>query len=398
MSNLNAAVYEAIEGENRGRKFGKGIYGGLEVIIMQGVGYANATNLCTKFNRRYFNWSSGKSTKERMAYFANIESESGSNLPIIIEVEGGNVLTRGTYLHPHLMLDLANWIGHDVYRKMSVIIINDSKREAQARVESLERALAEKNNILVEKEDKIATLLAALNAMRHEQRELITIVKDQSGEITDTRIIAERTKIQMDEVLEVNHTMSETVDELREQNVQIITKLDIAVETRVPPAAKPSSKESLALFALRTPVGIYSHYISCGQPNTIKGCIAKFGAPVFQIMSQPNSKNLFQRLKEAPGVMLYDGSKVHPSGTIDAFIQVIKDINDEKYVVNIPIPDPYRDVTVLELKAVCKQRKIKGYAKCNRADLIKLVKDNGGLPQPVPVQPVPAPVQPVPIA
>jgi hypothetical protein len=116
--------------------------------------------------------------------------------------------------------------------------------------------------------------------------------------------------------------------------------------------------------------------------------MTKFGAPVFQIASWSNDKNLFQKLKEVPGVMQYDGSKVCPFGTIEIFIQAIKDINDEKYVVNIPVPDPYRDVTVLELKAICQTKKIKGYTKCNRADLIKLVKNNGGLPQPAPVQPV----------
>jgi hypothetical protein len=100
---------------------------------------------------------------------------------------------------------------------------------------------------------------------------------------------------------------------------------------------------------------------------------------VFQIKQQPNSKNLFQRVKEIPGVIVYDGSNIYPVDGIESFTKLLTDVNDEKYVVTVPKADPYKALTVIELKTICTGKKIKGHSKCKRAELIKLIEDNGGL-------------------
>lgn len=386
--NLAEIIYEPLVSTCKTHTFGYGMYGNLKVII-RNDGYVNATKLCTAGGREYSNWSRLDKSKEYIAYLEEslwvpdlgpiklTECMSFGNTNKI------NAIVSGTYVHPDMITAIAQWVSSKFAHMVSKIVNNYMVTQYKEEIKKLEQDAIINKHMLAEKDCNITKLMAKIDAMQQQQND----------DAIDNKIETQRTRHQLDEVLSNNaelllnnaellgHTeeIRNQADTLLHQNHTIMNKLEIAVETRVPPAAKVSTNETLAVFALNPPVDKYTHYISCGQVSTIKSCTSRFGQPVFQIASQPNSKNLFQRIKETPGVVLYRGSNILPISDIATFIQAIKDINDEKYVVDVPKVDPYKTLTVAELKSVCQGRKYKGYTKLNRAGLIQLITDNGGL-------------------
>lgn len=389
-ADLTELIFEPLVSTCKTHTFGYGMFGDFKIIIRDD-NYVNAAKLCQDGGKLYKSWIRLDSAQSHISFLNKMLTGTDLCQPLtdVILLGGSNPIDKivsGTYVHSDLITTIAQWISPKFAYMVSRIVKNYISIQHKTEMAKLERELALRDarlllneGIIVAKDDKIDKLMAQINDMREEQRALINMAKNQSDDITDSRIEIQRSSNKLDEVLEKNDMLIEKNDVLIEKNDLICAKLGIAVETRVPPATNHATHETLAVFAHRVPVGILTHYISCGQPATIKRCTAKYGEPVFQIKQQPNSKNLFQRIKEIPGIVVYDGSNIYPVNGIDSFTQALTDVNDEKYVVEIPKIDPYKALTVIELKTICTGKKIKGYSKCKRAELIKLIEDAGGL-------------------
>jgi hypothetical protein len=399
--NLADLIYESLVSTCKKYTFGYGKYGDFKIII-RNDGYINATKLCALGKKEYKKWSRLDVAKKHIAFLEKAYGgKQGPNLaPVQItecisltSTNPNDAIISGTYVHHRLTSIIAGWVSVEFAQmaadivdnymisqyKKQIVHLEQEKAVAEQKSIVLEKEVATRDTIIVEKDDKISALMAKMDAMRNEQKEMFSGVSGQLDEVIGyNRELLNNT----DDLNYKVDGLTHTNNILKDQTDQILTTLGSAVETRVPPAVSLNAKEALALFKLKQPIAEYTHYISCGQPNTIKGCIARYGEPIFQITSQPNSKNLFQRIKETRGVITYNGSKICPAKDLDTFIQAIKDINDEKYVVEIPKPDPYKTITIVGLKDACRAKGLKGWCRLSRADLITLVKDNGGLPQP----------------
>ncbi|AZL89611.1 KilA-N domain-containing protein [Megavirus baoshan] len=95
--------------ENINDKYSYGKLGDFNVIIMKKNGYVNATNLCKNIKKEFYHWKENKNSKElinELKKFFNEENE------YMITITGGkNTKIRGTYVHPILLTNIANWIS-----------------------------------------------------------------------------------------------------------------------------------------------------------------------------------------------------------------------------------------------------------------------------------------------
>lgn len=90
-------------------KFARSKVGNCEVIIMKKNGYVNATKLCKEFGKKFANWYIIMTTKELIKVL-----EEDSNKKVMIQITTGSryeTHLRGTYVHPLLVTNIANWIS-----------------------------------------------------------------------------------------------------------------------------------------------------------------------------------------------------------------------------------------------------------------------------------------------
>ena len=76
---------------------------GIEFKIINGKVYANATDMCSTFGKKFSHWMENKSTKEMIA-----EISSGIGIPIgeLVVIEVG----KGSWIHEELVIELSNWL------------------------------------------------------------------------------------------------------------------------------------------------------------------------------------------------------------------------------------------------------------------------------------------------
>lgn len=372
-ANLADLIYEPLKSTCKTHTFGYGMYGDFKVII-RNDGYINATKLCTAGGKDYYDWSRLKGSKAYIEYLSRDLLGTGKVGAPVDEIPsvGSNPndkIVSGTYVHPELITTIAQWISVEFATRVSRIVNNYLVKQHKDQIKKLEYEAAIKDGTIAKQADKIDELMAKLDEQHKEHMIEISRSRIELGEVLANNA----------ELLENTEDLKKRADKLLDHADKVSTKLGIATEQRVPPAAKKSTNETLAVFALAAPVGSFTHYISCGQEATIKLGIKRFGQPIFQISSQPNSKNLYQRIKETPGVITHSANYVFPLAGIEPFLQIIKDINDDKYVVDLPKKDLYKGLSREDLKNVCRVRKIKGFSTLTRTDLIALIETNGGL-------------------
>jgi hypothetical protein len=85
---------------------------------MKENGYINATKLCKKANKEFKNWYKAGYAKK---IINNLKLKLNTSNPVIMQnkILGVNEI-RGTYVHPLLISNIANWISPDFALEMSI--------------------------------------------------------------------------------------------------------------------------------------------------------------------------------------------------------------------------------------------------------------------------------------
>ncbi|GBM48427.1 Putative KilA-N domain-containing protein 006L [Araneus ventricosus] len=114
--------YEQIEDQ-----YWFGLFGDFRLIIDRSTGCFNATKLCREGGKKISNWLQNKESKKLIDYYGK-KSDPFHSSCHMIEVKKGNKnenfnkVISGTYLPKELILSLALWISHDFYDKVYKII------------------------------------------------------------------------------------------------------------------------------------------------------------------------------------------------------------------------------------------------------------------------------------
>lgn len=125
-------------------------------------GYVCANKLCVASNKPYSNWKRLKETK----LLLNKLQEKYPQIELIHTVHGGNSKLQGTYIHPDLAINLAQWCSPSFSLQVSKwireLIITDEVKLAQEKtdeqinehfqkqIEELNKQLQQKNQLLDE--------------------------------------------------------------------------------------------------------------------------------------------------------------------------------------------------------------------------------------------------------
>ncbi|HSA76143.1 MAG TPA: KilA-N domain-containing protein [Nitrosarchaeum sp.] len=87
------------------KKYVKGKYKDLDVVIMKKNGYINISQLCKIKKKAFKHWMENNRSKELLNEF----SETHNKKSIIKIIGGKNTKVRGTYMHPLLVPKILEW-------------------------------------------------------------------------------------------------------------------------------------------------------------------------------------------------------------------------------------------------------------------------------------------------
>ena len=96
--------------------------GDIDAILLEENNYVNITKICYIYGKRFDNWMRNNNSKKFIKY---IEKYIGKKA--IIKNIIGNNDTRGTYVHPLVITNIAFWISPKFQAKVS-IWINEWKK------------------------------------------------------------------------------------------------------------------------------------------------------------------------------------------------------------------------------------------------------------------------------
>ena len=117
-SNIKHICFETINDE-----YSYGMYGDFKVIMHTKSGYINVSYLCKIHNKLYKNWFQNDKSKEYIDYVDNNLKRKSTFL-----IKGGKgeicILISGTYAHPLIVPQVAQWISIPFAIMVSEIINN----------------------------------------------------------------------------------------------------------------------------------------------------------------------------------------------------------------------------------------------------------------------------------
>ncbi|AKI79717.1 kila N-terminal domain N1R/P28 DNA binding protein [Acanthamoeba polyphaga mimivirus] len=107
--------------ENINNEFARGKFGDFNVIIMKDNGFINATKLCKNAGSDFYHWKETKKAKELINELEKYTKLDEKELLILI-TGGKKYEIRGTYVHPILITNIANWISSIFAMKVGIWI------------------------------------------------------------------------------------------------------------------------------------------------------------------------------------------------------------------------------------------------------------------------------------
>ena len=139
-NDLRDVMFEHID-----KDYAHGKLGEFEVIMMKKNGYVNASKLCNSAGKRYAKWIQNNVAKDLIN---ELKSADRIRSPLFINVIKGRYDTRGTYVHPKLIVHIASWCSPK-YALMVSDIVNEYH---------IKQAIEIKDKLLNKKDDKIDKL------------------------------------------------------------------------------------------------------------------------------------------------------------------------------------------------------------------------------------------------
>lgn len=213
-------------------------YGDFKIPMDIRNGYMNATYLCNSANlttKKFGRWNRTQGSRDFINELA--EELDVKSRDLMIENKGGrNAFTRGTYVHPDLLMEIARWISIDFRLKCNKIVQTHFAKQV----------IAEKEAIIGQKDDKIARLEKMIADFRK------SADKKMDKMIESNEELKERTKkIQADneDLKEDNKELKCDAKKLLRLNKDTNRKLTTVVKDRVKHTDNENDKTHLVLIA-----------------------------------------------------------------------------------------------------------------------------------------------------
>lgn len=93
------------------------VEGGTVIHQRPNDGYINATAMCRAVSREFKHYNENKSTKN---FLAALEAEVGIPTSVLVQsISGGDPRLQGTWVHPHVAVNLAQWLSPEFAVKVS---------------------------------------------------------------------------------------------------------------------------------------------------------------------------------------------------------------------------------------------------------------------------------------
>jgi ABC-type Zn2+ transport system substrate-binding protein/surface adhesin len=124
---------------------------------MKSNGYINATKLCTEGGKEFRQW---KRLKTSIELINLIEFEgSGNSHPPLKEVNNGDLITSGTYLHQDLIPHICMWISPEFALKVSKIVNQYLINEFKQQIDEKDEIINQSNDTIAVKSENYVPLL-----------------------------------------------------------------------------------------------------------------------------------------------------------------------------------------------------------------------------------------------
>lgn len=387
VQNGSFVIYEDLPSKHPDYTFSKGTYCSLDVIIINELGYINANKLCLSFGvkdngepvKPLGHWLKTDAAKSKIAYY----SSSGKIFPdkpvIRLASIVGNDL-KGTYMCKPLILLVACWLSDDFYDKIYSIIEHHAQKEAASQLKSLNSALKKEKKqrlkereeaklIITEKADKIDELKADLEKMELKNKKMRKLLKEQHDDIKDLVTGNRQLGGQLTDIQEDLEITNELLGETNQ-------KLSVACDDRV---IQPVTKGKHTTFIL---IRVEKHklykVIRC-QKSSVNMSLSNKGFDhsdiAFQIDTTPNAMALWNKARESiPYLTSRSNGGVIHGVTEDRFIEDLKLIHDNRYVVTLPSREEILDkLTKAQLNEIIKRMNIVIKPRSLKAHMIRAI-------------------------
>jgi len=308
-------------------------------------GFGNATKICKKAKKQLSDWTRTAHAKRRIASLAKTLGVADEDL---IYVPNCGNATRGTYVHPMLLILIAEWCSADY----SILIMNvmTERMEHQARLE---------NETLKKDLDESRTEVSRLDAFLAESRQAYQEARDAHtrarSEAEEARRDAADKSKQIEELLAMGRTALGHNVALRDQNGILINKVDTVQEAlhitqhrQTMPTENPKDENHLTIVRTGYPSdaalarywwGDYK-VIRCNKASlaralsTIKEMFPEMTI-VYQIDYSPNSmmlwKNVLRKVGHRIKLRNCEFDIIDPNYTIRKLIRDIEKVHASRF-------------------------------------------------------------------
>ena len=309
------------------------MYVDFKIIMHTQSCYINVTKLCSIEEKRFENWQKNDKSKELIDYINDTELKH-SKLKALFQKNGGKgelyEKIRGTYAHPLIVPQVAQWISPKFAIMVSKIINNHLVDEYLLKLDEKDGEIDSLNltiKRLEKKMDKMNNMLDEQNSMLDEQSYQLEEANDKIDYMTDELV-------------------------KKDKNINIKNKvIDIATDQRVPSTKSITKTENFIVMKSKSKDnnGGYRYRIIAGLRNYANNACERLleneFKEILRLEDVNNSKNVLHRLKEKykkNNVVDFSGSRfsiVDKKMTQSNLIKIIKELFEERKSVETESSD-----------------------------------------------------------
>lgn len=276
-----------------------GEFGDFRVIVAVADGYVNGTHLAEETGEELDEWLEEETTA---AYLEMVADNAGVPVEEVTrKVELADEL-RGTYVHPDLVIHLAQWCSPAYAVKVTEIVQDYHAREHRREQKRLKKQAKRAKQRATKAEEKVEKKRVKISELKSQLDEMLEMGHAQLRQLDRQDAKLDRT----------NHQLDRTNRQLGQANHQldaISTKLDVARHDRVVLTRRQRDKNVLYILQLynRHRRSLFNHYVIRGKGETIQGRVNKViqdypeARVIHRIEYTPNSIILWLRYLQEYG-------------------------------------------------------------------------------------------------
>jgi hypothetical protein len=144
--------------ENIKDTFYYGLFGDFKLVIDKSTGYFNATKLCERGGKNFFDWKRLEKSKSMVEYYQKSwPGNSQASFLYQVKLQNNDRLNKritGTYVPKELILDIASWVSIEFYDKCNRIVVDYFVEETRRKIEHLQIELQAKETELQVKDEQ----------------------------------------------------------------------------------------------------------------------------------------------------------------------------------------------------------------------------------------------------